>query len=201
MVTKDLILYRGDKKEFKFIAPWNLAGKEISFVVKADKDITGTRLIDKNSLHTGEICAVYTSASNKTSLTVTLCDSDSYRLNAGNYFYDIKNITDEETLFAGLFIIREGVQNVFDDTCLPDMKTVNYESLDLTEAEEGDICGISNSGKGEFISLSGFINQTLNMISIDEAEAGDLLITQSVNGTVKGAFISLSGLKQLLEAL
>lgn len=118
MKTIDLRVYRGNKKNLTIEVEGDHSLRNLSFVVKADRELTSNRLITK----TTEILASY--LNDKTQITIPLDAIDTQDLLAGKYHYDLdstdsSNPSDTETVAGGKFNIEADVQTPFDGTDLP----------------------------------------------------------------------------------
>ena len=147
MLTKELSWYRGDKTDFSFVVTGDHTARKLRFVVKADKTITGDRLIEKkNTLFGGsdaELEAAYSSTTGKTTITVHILEDDNSDFANSKYYFDIVSISntdpdDTETIVKGTINNNFDVQTDYDGTNLPSSAT-RYVNLDASEAEVGDM--------------------------------------------------------------
>jgi len=125
MIKKNFTLKRGDKTTLQIKVSGDLTGRKLSFVVKADKITTSSRLIQKRNILFGgadtQLTAVH--ASGSTIITVYLDKIDTQDFAALLYYYDIISQhatipTDEYTIAEGELTIDQDVQTDYDGTNL-----------------------------------------------------------------------------------
>jgi len=115
MITRDLNHRRGTRGSYNFETPGDMRSRELSFVVKPSTNLSDFRVVDKNSLRDGEITISFNEGEGKSIVTVNMLDEDTYSLNAGNYFYDLDDLTGSITLYAGMFLLSADVQSPLDN--------------------------------------------------------------------------------------
>lgn len=119
--TKDLKVYRGDKisaDDLYVEVAGDHTARNLSFAVKADKELTSDRLIEK----TIELTAVYSGG--KTKIGIPLDAVDTQDLAEKKYYYDLTSTspadaTDVITVSKGKFDVEGDVQTPYDGTDLP----------------------------------------------------------------------------------
>ena len=112
----DIEIYRGDRRVLEFFYPGDITEDRIKFVVKADRNLTTARLIEKVNGDGGidiESSGIYTK------ISVYLEPADTQALDSADYYYDIiredpQNSIDYETIYYGLFSVNADVQNPYD---------------------------------------------------------------------------------------
>jgi len=128
MLNRDLSWYRGDKTDFSFVVNGNHTERYLRFVVKADKEITSNRLIEKrNQLFGGsdtQLFAEYNEDTNRTTITIHILGNDNSDFKNAKYYYDVVSINptdldDTVTIIKGTITNNIDVQTDFDGTDLP----------------------------------------------------------------------------------
>jgi hypothetical protein len=171
MINKDIKQRRGSKRDIVFIIAGNLAGHEISFVVKPSTAITDNRIIDKNSLQNGEIELVNENADNRTGVSITLKEEDTYSLEPGNYVYDLDDLTAAVTLAGGLFILTADVQTPFDNLgSLPQNCSRAVLAMPCEFEDNTFVYKVAEGGKDKFTGID--TAETKNILGIDLLESG-----------------------------
>ena len=126
MYKKNYEILRGDPANLICYVPGDVTTQKLIFVVKASKDLTGDRLIEKKNTAAGgsddEIIITY--ANGKTKITVKLLKEDTQDFIETTYYHDttsqpIGNATDPVTVSGGTLTIDKDVQSPFDGTNLP----------------------------------------------------------------------------------
>jgi hypothetical protein len=117
MLQQDLSYYRGDSKILSINIAENLTGRDLTFVVKADKNPLSDRLIEKDT--DDGITILYSSP--YTTVSMTIDKLDLADLEAKVYYYDIISVDPEDaedsvTVAGGNFILIGDVQTPYDGT-------------------------------------------------------------------------------------
>jgi hypothetical protein len=117
MLQQDLSYYRGDSKVLTLNILGNLTGRDLTFVVKADKNPLSDRLLEKDT--DDGITILYSSP--YTTVSITIDKLDLADLEAKVYFYDIISVDpldaeDSVTVAGGNFILIGDVQTPYDGT-------------------------------------------------------------------------------------
>jgi hypothetical protein len=139
---------RGTKGAISFSIKGDHTGRELSFVVKQDNEISSARLIQKlKSL--SEISVVYDDETGLTTCEVSLEKTDTQDLSVQYYPWDVDSIslsdqTDIETPEGGLFQLLQDVQTPFDGFATPE-NAVRFIQIDASSASVGDILQVSIS--------------------------------------------------------
>ena len=107
-------IMRGDATTLTFASKYNLTGDSLIFVVKASKDITAVRLIQKTSYDN----QITISTGTKSFLYIKLLSDDTDDLTLAKYYYDITRIKDGDTttIFIGELNLQPDVGTPFDGT-------------------------------------------------------------------------------------
>lgn len=169
MITIDIKQRRGSKKNIEFEAKGSLAGHELSFVVKRSTEVTDMRVIDKNILRTGEMSMSFNPETDITKIIISLLEEDTYELPAGNYYYDLDDLTLSDTLANGIFILIADVQTPFDN--LESLPLNNLRMIIANPAEFEDntfIYKITEEAKEKFTGIT--INNAKEILGITSLE-------------------------------
>lgn len=107
-------IMRGDATTLTFASKYNLTGDSLIFVVKASKDITAVRLIQKTSYDN----QITISTGTKSFLYIKLLSDDTDDLTLAKYYYDITRIKDGDTttIFIGELNLQPDIGTPFDGT-------------------------------------------------------------------------------------
>jgi len=194
MINSDIQQRRGSKNSMVFHTQGNLEKREISFVVKPSTEITDSRIIDKNSLRTGEIGLVYNQESGKTDITVYILEEDTYSLKEGNYFYDLDDLSVSDTIAGGVFMLTADVQTPFDNLAMLPLNCPR--GIILMPDDYGDnefVYKISVDGKSKFAGIS--FPDTKRQLGIEalennkvDKETGKGLSENNFTGELKTAY-------------
>jgi hypothetical protein len=121
-MLKDFNVYRGDTKTLTFQVSGDVTASALSFVVKADKVITSSRLIQKLNTVAGgsnsEILASYDSEALVTTISVYIEKIDTQDLTKKFYYYDLL-VGTSSTSHYGTLYLEQDVQTDYDGTDLP----------------------------------------------------------------------------------
>lgn len=105
---------RGDATTLTFASKYNLSSDTLIFVVKASKDITAVRLIQKTTYDN----QITVSTGTKSFLYIKLLSDDTDDLTLAKYFYDITRIKngDTTTIFIGEINLQPDIGTPYDGT-------------------------------------------------------------------------------------
>lgn len=139
----DINWYAGVADTVVYYLSGDQTARKHSFVVKADKEETSDRLIEKTS-DAGEISATYEGG--KTKIEITLLKEDTYDLGGNNYYWDHRSNsetdeTDTKVPVRGNFNVEGAVQTPYDGANLPSA-AARYALIDLSTFSLNDIIGI-----------------------------------------------------------
>lgn len=110
---------RGDDTDIIFYLDGDYSSDSFSFVVKPDKTLTSARQIEKLSSDVAEMEVDYNETLDRTEITVHILEADTQGLSSLDYYYDLFNDTDNETLIHGRFWILSDVQTPTDNGTAP----------------------------------------------------------------------------------
>jgi len=169
MITKDINHRRGTKRNLEYQKNGDLTGHEISLVVKPSTELTDVRVIDKNIFRQGEIDIYFDSLTGRTNIIIHLLEEDTYGLQAGNYYYDLDDLSLSDTIANGIFILWPDVQTPFDN--LESIPQNNPRMILLNPAEFNDdsfVYKITEDEKEKFTGIS--INDSKSILGITTLE-------------------------------
>ena len=131
----DINWYAGVEDIITYDIPGDQSQRVHSFVIKADKNDTSNRLVQKTST-LGQITAVYSPISLKTTITINLSKEDTFDLGGKTYYWDHRcdsatDSSDTKVPIRGNFVIEAAVQTPFDGTNLPSEATRFIPLLDI----------------------------------------------------------------------
>lgn len=191
MITRHIKQRRGSKRSIDYVKKGDLTGHEISFVVKPSIELTDIRTIDKNILRQGEIDLLYAPETDISRITVNLLEEDTYGLNAGNYFYDLDDLTISDTLASGVFMLAADVQTPFDN--LESLPQNNLRLIIANPAEFNDnsfVYKITEEDKSKFKGIS--VNDAKDILGVAFLESSKV-------NKVEGKALSENDLTNLLK--
>ena len=119
----DINWYAGVDDTITFDITGDQSQRVLSFVIKADKNDTSNRLVQKTS-SLNQISAVYSPATLKTSISINLLKEDTFDLGGKTYYWDLRSDSatdpaDTKVPIRGNFNIEAAIQTPFDGTNLP----------------------------------------------------------------------------------
>jgi hypothetical protein len=110
---------RGDDIDLIFTLDGDYSSDTISFIAKATKDLTATRVLEKASSDNTELELDYSESLDKTTITVHLLQADTQSLTDEFLYFDIFNDTDNETPIHGKLWLLADVQTPYDGSFVP----------------------------------------------------------------------------------
>lgn len=116
-VSIDISIYRRTRNELLFRIPKDLSGYDVYFVAKENKNIGGTKIIEKISTTPGQLTKSYTYP--YTYLTVNILPADTDNLANERYYYEIyavnqSDATDVQVYFYGKMTLILSVSTTTD---------------------------------------------------------------------------------------
>jgi predicted outer membrane protein len=123
----DIDWYAGVEDVIVYNLPGDHSRRDHSFVIKADKAETSTRLVEKTSA-ASQISASYDTSTLQTTITITLLKEDTFDLGGGTYYWDHRSVSasdvnDTKVPIRGNFNIEAAIQTPYDGTNLPSSAT------------------------------------------------------------------------------
>ena len=117
-IYRTIVYHRGDEEEIKFNFPGDVSAHSLKFVVKKDRELTSSRLVEIDSSNTSKFNLTYDSSKGVTKIIITPAPEDTQDL-TDDYVYDIYDYTALKTLIDGVLYIQADVQTPFDGMALP----------------------------------------------------------------------------------
>lgn len=193
----DLELYRGEKKSLTLEVDGDITIDKVFFTSKANRDITGDRLIEKGNTLTESTGLTTTLVpleddKSKTVIEVFFNKTDTYDITEDFLEYDIirQNATDDTDITpiaTGTIRITPNVRSDFDGYNLPsDIGVTRLLTLDADNLDENSF--IITEGEGESAS---FVIKTLNEIK-------ELLTINFMTTILNNTALQSNGLASLL---
>jgi hypothetical protein len=121
IVYKNILYHRGDKETVKIEYPGDISSHSLSFVLKKDRELSSSRLIEITgnlNRENEKFSAVYDENKKITLITIKPDPTDTQDI-SGNFVFDIYDSTDSVTRVDGNFYMEPDVQTPFDGTNLP----------------------------------------------------------------------------------
>jgi len=161
VVKINFLIERGDAylnaDRLEIRVPGDWTNYKCSWVVKADKDISSDRLIEKNNSLAGGIDdeLELRLEGNETVFMISLLNEDSSDFQNPKYYHDliavdVSNNAKSKTLAKGEFKVEFDVQTPFDGFATP-TNAVRFLQVDASSAEIGDLLQVSISSEGKKI--------------------------------------------------
>lgn len=152
MLIKNFTIYRGDATIITWEVAEDLTGKVLLFGIKANKNLTSERLVEHTPNYTGGI------------VTVEIEAGDTADLIQSNLFYDLINLTDNETIATGKIILIGDVITPFDGFALPEHAT-RVLNVDISSFNENDML-IVKTINGQKVITSITIDELKTLLGI-----------------------------------
>lgn len=189
-MKKDFNALRGDSKTLSFSYAGDITAQSLSFVVKADKGLTSSRLIQKlNSVAGGsvsEIKTTYDDDAQSTEIEVYLEAEDTQDLTNKILVYDLL-LGSANTIYMGNLYLEGDVQTPYDGTNLPTSNAVRYMPIYAADVADGQY--IMKSG-AEFVGadLSTVISNSHSHANKPTLDAIEAALTTALKSNYDSAY-------------
>jgi len=204
----DLTIYRGETKDFVFQVIGDKTTDKLYFTCKANRDLTGSRLVDKsNSVAESTGITAETElveSVTNTAITVSFGKTDTQDLTQEILEYDLIAVDPSDDsiitpLISGVILIEQNVRTDYDGSKLPsDPSSSRLLTLNASDFTDGDMFTIDTiDGVKQFVSTSlAELRKSLNGYSeysafISQSESDppeiDQLITNELDAAIEFA--------------
>lgn len=170
MIREDKEVIRGDKQSLSFEIEGDYSEKKIVFVVKANRVIHSSRIIEKKNLIAGgddeQIETDYDEELDKTFITVWIARANTSSLQSKTYQYDITSEDDDDseehyTIFTGKFIIIGDVQTPKDGAVIYNIDTSLIRFVYSADTVKNVISEFSNESADRVYTVIVFIGSSM----------------------------------------